>query len=370
MPAKPAPTAIVLRGGKVLLESGEFSVLDVLAEDGCIARLGTGLRCAGALELDASGCLVLPGIVDIHGDAFERNIMPRPRVMFALETAMLESDRQLASNGITTGYHGVTVSWEPGLRCLAEALRIVDAMDAVREQCLIDNRLHIRWENHAIDVVPDVIKLFSRDEKPLLAFNDHTTSGIAGLRTPAKFAAYAEKAMVSVEDYIDLMRTAATRVAEVPAATNTLAQAARSMGIAMLSHDDKSAAMRASYRALGVRVCEFPVTWEAAESAAASGDLNIFGAPNVVRGGSHYGALSASEAVRRGLCHMLASDYYYSAPLLAALTLAGQAFAHGPGTGHGVGKSAMAARSAPRDRGVLARSKRRADVIVLPEGRT
>ncbi|MDX1729628.1 MAG: alpha-D-ribose 1-methylphosphonate 5-triphosphate diphosphatase, partial [Aurantimonas coralicida] len=33
-------------------------------------------------RLDAEGLLVLPGIVDIHGDAFERQIMPRPGVRF------------------------------------------------------------------------------------------------------------------------------------------------------------------------------------------------------------------------------------------------------------------------------------------------
>ena len=27
---------------------------------------------------DAGGLLVLPGIVDLHGDAFERAVMPRP----------------------------------------------------------------------------------------------------------------------------------------------------------------------------------------------------------------------------------------------------------------------------------------------------
>ena len=65
------------------------------------------------------GALVLPGVVDIHGDAFERQIMPRPRTMFPLDIALLDTDRQLAANGITTAYHGITVSWEPGLRSLA-----------------------------------------------------------------------------------------------------------------------------------------------------------------------------------------------------------------------------------------------------------
>ena len=68
------------------------------------------------MATDAGGYLVLPGIVDLHGDAFERQLMPRPGVHFAPVSALLETDRQLLANGSTTAYHGVTLSWEPGLR--------------------------------------------------------------------------------------------------------------------------------------------------------------------------------------------------------------------------------------------------------------
>jgi alpha-D-ribose 1-methylphosphonate 5-triphosphate diphosphatase len=40
-----------------------------------------------------------------------------------------------------------------------------------------------------------------------------------------------------------------------------------------------------------------------------------------VRGGSHIGWTDAREMVARGLCSVLASDYYYPAPLLAAFRL-------------------------------------------------
>jgi alpha-D-ribose 1-methylphosphonate 5-triphosphate diphosphatase len=47
----------------------------------------------------------------------------------------------------------------------------------------------------------------------------------------------------------------------------------------------------------------------------------VFGAPNVVRGGSHTGWTKASDMIAKGLCSVLASDYYYPAPLLAAFRL-------------------------------------------------
>ena len=39
----------------------------------------------------------------------------------------------------------------------------------------------------------------------------------------------------------------------------------------------------------------------------------ILGAPNVVRGGSHSGRLSARDLIAEGLCDALASDYHYPA---------------------------------------------------------
>jgi alpha-D-ribose 1-methylphosphonate 5-triphosphate diphosphatase len=61
---------------------------------------------------------------------------------------------------------------------------------------------------------------------------------------------------------------------------------------------------------------------ETAEEAASQGDDIVLGAPNVVRGGSHTGWTDATKMIGRGLCSVLASDYYYPAPLLAAFALA------------------------------------------------
>ena len=73
-----------------------------------------------------------PGIVDIHGDAFERQLQPRPGVDFPPDVALADTQTQLLANGITTAFHGVTLSWEPGLRsadawtALLAALRAAD----------------------------------------------------------------------------------------------------------------------------------------------------------------------------------------------------------------------------------------------------
>ena len=90
----------------------------------------------------------------------------------------------------------------------------------------------------------------------------------------------------------------------------------------MLSHDDKTPAERKAFRAQGITIAEFPVNEETAREAAAGGDAIIYGAPNVVRGGSHTGWTKTSDMIAKGLCSVLASDYYYPAQLLAAFRLA------------------------------------------------
>src|SRR5499433_3365940 len=102
-----------IEGGQALI-GGRFIAGDVaIDENGLIATNDAGKTLR---RFDAEGLLILPGIVDIHGDAFERQMMPRPRVHFPLDVALLESDRQAVANGITTVFHGVTWSWEGGLR--------------------------------------------------------------------------------------------------------------------------------------------------------------------------------------------------------------------------------------------------------------
>ena len=56
--------SLVLRGGRII-DSGGERILDVeIGEDGLIAAVSTGL--SGDVNLDASGCVISPGFVDLH----------------------------------------------------------------------------------------------------------------------------------------------------------------------------------------------------------------------------------------------------------------------------------------------------------------
>ena len=108
-----------------------------------IAAIGAEAR--GGTTFDARGLLVVPGVVDIHGDAFERQLQPRPGVDFSPDVALVDTEAQLLANGITTAFHGVTLSWEPGLRSANSWIALLASLPGARSWTC-DMRVHLRWE--------------------------------------------------------------------------------------------------------------------------------------------------------------------------------------------------------------------------------
>lgn len=359
-PSRPLPSWLVT-GGRVLvgetLEDRSLTIADgaIAAEEGDCDQM-----------IDASGLYVLPGIVDIHGDAFERQMMPRPGVSFDLTTALLDTDRQLVANGITTAFHGITRSWEPGLRGPENARGLLAAIVALRPRLAADTWTHLRHETFALDDLDELVGWIERREIGCLAFNDHTTALLDGGPKPEKMAKMVERSGLSHEAFVARVEHVAAGRDAIPAATERLAAAARAAGVPMLSHDDVSPEMRRRYRALGVTIAEFPLDVETAEEAVASGEATVFGSPNVLRGRSHIGSPTASAMVARGLCSILASDYYYPALAAAPFRLAADGTAPLE-RAWGLVSSNPAAALGLTDRGRIA-AGRRGDVVLVDAG--
>jgi alpha-D-ribose 1-methylphosphonate 5-triphosphate diphosphatase len=170
---------------------------------------------------------------------------------------------------------------------------------------------------------------------------------------------------LSSDAFDQLVERIVSRRQDVPDSIARLALIAGQAGIRMLSHDDDSPAMRKSFRAHGVRIAEFPVNEDTAREAANGDDFIVFGAPNVVRGGSHTGWTRAADMIEKGLCSILASDYYYPAPILAAFRLAVDGILPLADSWRLI--SAKPAQAAGLgDRGILAEG-RRADIILVDD---
>ena len=349
-------------GGRVLIGSGlEETTIHVACAGGTIAAVGSDAP--ATRHIDARGLLVLPGIVDLHGDAFERQMMPRPGVDFALDIALFDSDRQALANGITTVFHGVTWSWEPGLRAAGNARAMLIAIERLRPRLGADTRFHLRHESYNLEAEPEIRQWLAERRIDLMAFNDHLPIAEADGPRAKKLNPMVERSGLTREEFLDLVARVRQRADEVPASVTRIAKAAVANGVPLLSHDDTSPEQRGWFRSLGSRLAEFPTTLATAQAAAAHGDDIVLGAPNVVRGGSHTGWTNASDMVARGLCSILASDYYYPAPLIAAFRLAADQIVPLPRAWALVSATAAAAARLP-DRGAIAPG-RRADLILV-----
>jgi alpha-D-ribose 1-methylphosphonate 5-triphosphate diphosphatase len=325
-----------------------------------------GAATSGALRLDASGLYVLPGIVDCHGDAFERHIMPRPGVSFDIDLALRDADRAMLASGITTAFHGVTWSWEPGLRGADNARLLVERIAALKAELGADTRFHLRHETFNLAAEAEIIDWLGSGRVGVLAFNDHTGGVLKASSRPDKVAKMVERTGLSHEDFMALAENVWNRRDEVPGSIERLAAAARAAGVPTMSHDDMSPDMRRWYRGLGVAVAEFPINEATTREAAAHGEAIVFGAPNVVRGGSHIDCPAAEAMVRAGLCTILASDYYYPALPLAPFILASKG-ATDFATAWRLVSRGPAQALGLSDRGVIAPDMRADLVLVAPE---
>ena len=315
-------------------------------------------------SVDLTGFQVLPGIVDLHGDAFERHLAPRRGAMKQLSEGLVAAEAELAANGMTTAVLAQFVSWEGGLRGLEFADQVFSGIRDTAPELVTDIRPQLRFETHMLDLYDSLPQRMAEWGVGYVVFNDHLPHDrLAAGKMPKRLVGQALKAGRSPESHLAQMQEMHARRDEVPAALDRLCAELAQRGVKMGSHDDQTAEGRGLWRARGVTLAEFPETQEAAEAAHGAGDAVIMGAPNVVRGGSHNGNLSALDLISMGLCHALASDYHYPSPRRAALMLAQSGLLDLAGAWALV-SSGPAQVLGLTDRGTLAPGKR-ADIVVL-----
>jgi len=273
-------------------------------------------------EVDLTGYLILPGIIDLHGDAFERHIAPRPSAPFPIATGLLATDRDAAANGVTTAWLAQSWSWEGGHRGPDMAEDIMEALHHIRPQLMTDLRLQLRIETHTVETADRLLAAIRRYGIDYAIFNNHLDEALMLSQSrPSELALWASKAGRSAAEQLALVEAARKQSAQVPRYLCRLAEAFDILGVTYGSHDDPDGETRERFSMIGARICEFPTARSAAALAHAVNDPVLMGAPNVARGGSQSGNIAATDLIRRGLCDALVSDYYYPAMPRAAFRL-------------------------------------------------
>lgn len=315
-------TEVVLNNARIVLGD---EVLDghLVIRDGLVAAIGDGAARSGE---DMEGDTLIPGLVELHTDHIEGHYLPRPKVRWNKLASVQAHDAQIASSGITTVFDALRVGMDEDaeissadMRDMADAISAAAAEDRLRA----DHFIHLRCEVSAGDVIEGFERMLGSDRLKLASLMDHAPGQrqFADLETYRYY--YQGKMKLSDAEFERFCRhRIAESEANAPGSRAHIAARCRENGIVLASHDDATLAHVEEAIGHGIALAEFPTTMEAASASHDAGLKVLMGAPNVVRGGSHSGNVSAMELERAGVLDILSSDYVPSSLLQAAFLMA------------------------------------------------
>jgi alpha-D-ribose 1-methylphosphonate 5-triphosphate diphosphatase len=348
--------------------AGEVLRGSVVIRDGTIAELQPGASSVPAAT-DLDGDYLLPGLIELHTDNLEKHLEPRPAVRWPAMSALLTHDAQISSAGITTVLDAMGVGDFDERSIRAQGLQAaVEALACARKDGVLraEHLLHMRCEL-ACDNMLEVVTPFLDDPNVrLVSLMDHTP-GQRQWMDVEKFRVYTQRNQRWSDEYLAQVVRERQEMQQRNATRNRdgLLALCRDRGIPLASHDDTTSEHILDAVDAGIVISEFPTTVLAALSAREHGLGIVMGAPNLVRGGSHSGNVSALTLARDDLLDCLSSDYVPHALLHGAFLLRDQA-------GWALPKAVAAVSANPArlvglaDRGELAVGKR-ADLVRVRE---
>ena len=329
----------------------------VAIEDGVIRGIGSpGEHLPRSSQrFDVAGKFLLPGIVDLHCDMIEKMTQPRPGVEIAPGIALHATDRLLLGCGVTSELHSLSLDDDEfGPRSDRFVSDFLARLSRERH-CGARHLLHARVEVSSERGLPALRAIINNPLLRLISIMDHSP-GQGQYTSEAAFRTYVARSSGRGDAEIDailarkrdLQHDTPTRIAQVIAL-------AAAHNIPLASHDDDTPEKVADWAAQGLRISEFPTTLAAARAAHQAGLAVGMGAPNLLRGRSSGGNLSALTAIEAGVVDWLCADYYPAALLPAAFMLAERGIlslpaavalitrnpAHAIGMGHQIGSIAV-----------------------------
>jgi len=292
---------------------------------GQIVSIAGGPSLSDCEDVDLQGDYLLPGLIEMHTDNLEKNILPRPGVLWpSILASALAHDVQIAGSGITTVYDALAIG---GLREGGLDKRILDeSFDAIcqghqKKLFKADHFLHLRCEVADRRMESNLHQYGQHPLVKLISVMDHTPgqrqwTDIDKWRLYHRDKRWTDEQAERVrQDRLELQgKYAARNRAEA-------VRFAREKQIPLAAHDDTTTADAEMSAADGITISEFPTTLSAARRARQLGMAVIMGSPNVVRGNSHSGNVSARDLAQLSLLDGLSSDYVPASLLQAVFYL-------------------------------------------------
>lgn len=312
-------TALALRNARIVL-AGEVIEGSLAVQDGLISNLDAGPATIGE---DMEGDFLVAGLVELHTDHLENHYRPRPGVFWDPLAALHAHDAQIAASGITTVFDAVRIGSDTDMPDMAPHVGMLTGAIAKASEAgwlRAEHFVHLRCELPSHDVIGQFETYATLPLTRLASMMDHTP-GQRQFRSIEDYKRFYKigRTQAELDQYIADRLTDHARYAAPHRAH--IADRARELGLSLASHDDASIEQVEESVRDGVAIAEFPTTLEAASAAHDAGLAILMGAPNVVRGRSHSGNISATDLVQAGLLDILSSDYVPYAMLQAAFAL-------------------------------------------------
>ena len=293
----------VIPGGSVIVENGKIKE---------ISRVSHIHEPSEHFVIEANGNYLMPGIIDIHTDAMDHEICPRPGADFPVEVAFSELEKRMCSAGITTVFHSIHLGYydaEHNQRSKYTRTQIFEEVyKASQKSTLINNRIHLRYEITGVKDYELCFELVDKGLVKLFSFMDHTPG--QGQYPLEKYIVMAKKRGLNEEQAIEELQKRQGRPKISKEQIVELIRFLQERNIHIASHDDDTVAKVEENHALGIDICEFPINIETAQRAIELDMHVVGGASNVLRGGSTGGNLHVQEAIALGAINVLCSDYY------------------------------------------------------------
>ncbi len=351
----------ILRSKNVLINE-EFVPADVVIKGEFIERIDEYGKNEVAVDLGEKK--IAPGIVDLHSDAIEKEIEPRPNATFPVELAVAELDKKLSMAGVTTMFHAIGFEENPKKkRSIDLAISQIEEINNANDKHLgVDNYVHARFELSCDEAVEPIKEVISKGMVKMVSLMDHSP-GQGQFKSLESFKTY-------YGSYYDLNDEQIQEVVDKKLnkndeKINDLISYAKEHNLTLLSHDDDCIEKLDGLLDLGVQISEFPLDLEVAKYAVSKGIATGMGAPNIVRGGSQSGNIAAIELVKEGVCKYLCSDYHPTSMLQAVYRMKEDANLD-IAKGFSMVTSTPAAYANLEDRGEIKEGKR-ADIIVVDD---
>ena len=315
--------SLVFRNARIVLPD---AVIDgTLALDGAQIAAVDASPAAPPGALDCEGDYLLPGLVELHTDNIEKHFQPRAQVFWDAISSAVAHDGQIATSGITTVYDSLCLGLtEKGELRAAHVGPIIQGIVDARAAGMLraDHRIHLRCEVIGEQVLNQLSDYDDNDLIGLVSLMDHApgqrqTADIEiWRRLRREVDGQSEEEIAAAYDRL----TEASRT-HGPRHRRAIAAWARERGIALASHDDETEDHVAESAEIGCSIAEFPTTKVAAEACRAHGLAVLMGGPNLVRGRSSYGNITARDLAAAGLLDIISSDYVPASMLHGAFSL-------------------------------------------------